>query len=156
MKSRWVLEEAEDALEREILIPAMLGEVRLPLGFRRVQCVPLDQSAQSLEALAAAIARVAAPATADGPVHVYPKVMHWKDIIGWIQDVGEFRVFGDRFEFVSEKQRIVMPFRQLKDFEVTGVGVYITTDVKHRFNLATFGAEREVVSAQLLGYFRGR
>ena len=36
-QSEWVLAEANDGLEREILIPVMLDEVRVPLVFRRKQ-----------------------------------------------------------------------------------------------------------------------
>lgn len=39
--SRWVKEEADEALERGILIPALIEEVPLPLGFRRLQAASL-------------------------------------------------------------------------------------------------------------------
>ena len=37
VKSDWVLAEANEGLERDILIPIMLDEVRVPLVFRRKQ-----------------------------------------------------------------------------------------------------------------------
>jgi DNA-binding CsgD family transcriptional regulator len=39
--SDWVKTEASAALEREVLLPATLEEVRLPLAFRRQQCIDL-------------------------------------------------------------------------------------------------------------------
>jgi formylglycine-generating enzyme len=39
--SRWVKEEAEDAATRDILVPALLGDVTVPLGFRRLQAAQL-------------------------------------------------------------------------------------------------------------------
>ena len=37
--SSWVLEEAWDGVERQILLPMLIEEVRIPLGFRRIQAV---------------------------------------------------------------------------------------------------------------------
>ena len=37
----WVLEEAEDARERQILIPVLMGKVKPPRGFRRIQAADL-------------------------------------------------------------------------------------------------------------------
>lgn len=37
IKSRWVIEEAQDGVERDILVPVFLDEVRPPLGFRELQ-----------------------------------------------------------------------------------------------------------------------
>jgi ATP/maltotriose-dependent transcriptional regulator MalT len=39
--SDWVKTEASAALERDVLLPATLEEVRLPLAFRRQQCIDL-------------------------------------------------------------------------------------------------------------------
>ena len=39
VKSEWVQAEASDGLERDILIPIMLDEVRVPVAFRRKQSV---------------------------------------------------------------------------------------------------------------------
>jgi TIR domain-containing protein len=41
VESRWVKEEAEDAAERNILIPALIDDVPLPLGFRRLHAARL-------------------------------------------------------------------------------------------------------------------
>lgn len=41
--SRWVLEEAEQAANRGILLPVMLDDVELPLGFRSVQAARLTE-----------------------------------------------------------------------------------------------------------------
>ncbi len=43
IKSRWVAEEAEQALERGILVPVLLDDVELPLGFRGVQTARLTE-----------------------------------------------------------------------------------------------------------------
>jgi hypothetical protein len=41
VESSWVKEEAEDAAQRSILIPALIDDVPLPLGFRRLQAARL-------------------------------------------------------------------------------------------------------------------
>jgi len=41
INSEWVQEEAEEAQERQILVPAMIDKVKPPLGFRRVQAARL-------------------------------------------------------------------------------------------------------------------
>jgi hypothetical protein len=41
--SRWVLEEAEQAAHRSILIPALIDDIAPPLGYRGVQCARLTQ-----------------------------------------------------------------------------------------------------------------
>src|SRR5687767_836415 len=37
VESRWVKEEADDAAQRNILVPALIDDVTPPLGFRRLQ-----------------------------------------------------------------------------------------------------------------------
>jgi hypothetical protein len=37
LSSPWVREEAQDGLDRDILVPAKIEMVRLPIGFRTVQ-----------------------------------------------------------------------------------------------------------------------
>ena len=39
--SHWVLEEAEDGRKREILVPAMIDDLKPPLGFSRLQTAQL-------------------------------------------------------------------------------------------------------------------
>jgi hypothetical protein len=39
--SDWVKTEANEALDRDVLLPVLLDEVRLPLAFRRSQCIDL-------------------------------------------------------------------------------------------------------------------
>ncbi len=39
--SAWVLEEAYEGLERGILLPVLIGETRLPFGYRRLQYIDL-------------------------------------------------------------------------------------------------------------------
>jgi hypothetical protein len=39
--SNWVKEEADDAAQRNILVPALIDDVALPLGFRRLQAARL-------------------------------------------------------------------------------------------------------------------
>lgn len=41
VSSRWVLDEASEGAARSILIPALIEDVRIPLGFRRIQTVRL-------------------------------------------------------------------------------------------------------------------
>jgi hypothetical protein len=41
MESRWVHEEADDALGRVVLIPVLIEDVRPPIGFRSIQAAHL-------------------------------------------------------------------------------------------------------------------
>ena len=41
VKSNWVKEEADEGLNKEILIPVIIEDVLLPMGFRRIQAVDL-------------------------------------------------------------------------------------------------------------------
>jgi len=41
VKSNWVQEEADEGLKKEILIPVIIEDVLLPMGFRRIQAVDL-------------------------------------------------------------------------------------------------------------------
>jgi hypothetical protein len=73
--SRWVKEEAEEAATRDILVPALLHDVTVPLGFRRLQAAkltgwPSSPSADhEFQELVASISRFVgtAPPTAPPP-----------------------------------------------------------------------------------------
>lgn len=41
VKSKWVKEEAIEGLEREILIPVLIEDVEIPIGFRRIHTINL-------------------------------------------------------------------------------------------------------------------
>lgn len=41
VKSDWVKEEATEAARRKVLIPVLIEQVTIPLGFRRIQAAPL-------------------------------------------------------------------------------------------------------------------
>jgi hypothetical protein len=41
VKSSWVKEEADEAARRKILVPALIDDVEIPLGFRRIQAAQL-------------------------------------------------------------------------------------------------------------------
>ena len=41
VRKEWVLEEASAGKEREVLLPALIADVALPLGFKRVQAANL-------------------------------------------------------------------------------------------------------------------
>ena len=43
VKSDWVLDEAYEGLERQILIPAMIDTTKIPFGYRRIQAVNLTR-----------------------------------------------------------------------------------------------------------------
>ncbi len=63
VKSRWVKEEAADATGRGILIPALIDQVPLPLGFRRIEAAKLigwsgDSGDPEFQQLLAAIGTV--------------------------------------------------------------------------------------------------
>lgn len=69
VKSNWVLSEAAEAQQRNVLIPAVIEPgVRLPLEFRRIQAADLSewrQTGTGLEKLVSAIATVIDPGRAD-------------------------------------------------------------------------------------------
>jgi len=43
VESDWVLEEAYEGMERNILLPAMIDGTRPPFGYRRIQAIKLDK-----------------------------------------------------------------------------------------------------------------
>lgn len=49
VRSNWVLEEAQEGLNRGVLIPVMFGPVNPPMGFRRVQVADLQDWKQATE-----------------------------------------------------------------------------------------------------------
>ncbi len=84
VKSDWVLAEANDGLERRILIPVLLDEVRVPLVFRRKQAAfligwPARQDTSEIQRLIDAIGDlIRRPAQ---PVHIplaRQKLLDWK------------------------------------------------------------------------------
>ena len=77
IESEWTKNEASAAAERNVLVPALLDDVRIPLEFRRKQTANLigwdgEASHEGFQALCEGIAgRTAAP-SASGPGHVPP------------------------------------------------------------------------------------
>jgi formylglycine-generating enzyme required for sulfatase activity len=68
VKSRWVQEEADRGLERNILIPILIDNVRPPLGFRSIQAVDLiswesKQSHSGFEKLITDISAILSPSS---------------------------------------------------------------------------------------------
>lgn len=47
VKSNWVKEEAEDGLEENKLVPALIDEVTIPRGFRRIQAAELQDASEN-------------------------------------------------------------------------------------------------------------
>ncbi|MEN0050652.1 MAG: TIR domain-containing protein [Bacteroidota bacterium] len=43
IQSNWVLEEAYEGLERDILVPTMIANTKIPFGYRRIQYVDLSK-----------------------------------------------------------------------------------------------------------------
>lgn len=43
VQSNWVLEEAYEGLERDILVPTMIANTRIPFGYRRIQYIDLSK-----------------------------------------------------------------------------------------------------------------
>jgi len=43
IQSNWVLEEAYEGLERDILVPTMIANTKVPFGYRRIQYVDLSK-----------------------------------------------------------------------------------------------------------------
>ncbi len=43
VESAWVLEEAYEGLERDVLLPVLIGKTRLPFGYRRLQYIDLSK-----------------------------------------------------------------------------------------------------------------
>ena len=58
VESEWVRTEANEGLERKILVPVAIDEVRLPLAFRRAQTIKLNDSGDGLGQLTEAITRL--------------------------------------------------------------------------------------------------
>lgn len=70
VKKNWVLEEAQDGLERSILVPAFIDRVKPPRGFRRIQAADLIDwdgaiTAGKFQRLVSAVALILGPALAD-------------------------------------------------------------------------------------------
>ena len=66
VKSDWVLDEAYEGLEREILIPAMIETTTLPFGYRRIQAINLSrwqgaESAKGIKDLISAVQPLFSP-----------------------------------------------------------------------------------------------
>lgn len=62
----WVLEEAEDGLERDILVPVFIQQVKPPRGFRRIQAADLSvwdgtDTATTFQQLVTDVARILGP-----------------------------------------------------------------------------------------------
>jgi hypothetical protein len=75
VESRWVREEAEDAAQRDVLIPALIEDVPPPLGFRRLQAArlvgwPVSHDANEFDQLTESIAAILA--TDASSSHVRP------------------------------------------------------------------------------------
>ena len=90
IESEWTKNEATVAAERNVLVPALLDDVRLPLEFRRKQTANLidwdgDASHEGFQALCEGIAgRIGAP-SATTPAHVLPPPppRRWPIASGW-------------------------------------------------------------------------
>jgi hypothetical protein len=73
VRSDWVKEEAAEAARRKTLVPALIDDVQIPLGFRRIQAARLigwegaddDPEFQQLLASVARILGVARPTSAE-------------------------------------------------------------------------------------------
>jgi hypothetical protein len=72
ISSGWVKSEASAARQRGILVPAMIDDVKIPLGFRDIQCAnlvgwsgdPANEEYQSLRSGLQAVMTIAAPVKA--------------------------------------------------------------------------------------------
>ena len=91
IESEWTKNEATVAAERNVLVPALLDDVRIPLEFRRKQTANLidwdgDASHEGFQALCEGIAgRIGAP-SATMPTHVLPPPpprRRWPIASGW-------------------------------------------------------------------------
>ena len=91
IESEWTKNEATVAAERNVLVPALLDDVRIPLEFRRKQTANLidwdgDASHEGFQALCEGIAgRIGAP-SATTPTHVLPPPpppRRWPIASGW-------------------------------------------------------------------------
>lgn len=85
VKSSWVRSEAADARDRNILIPAMLEDVKVPLAFRHLQTAQLqdwsgDREHPQAQALRAAVAAVMAR-QAPAPVAVPSPPVAWPHVV---------------------------------------------------------------------------
>lgn len=94
-----------------------------------------------------------APQCVNEIIQKYANVIHWEDFLGFIQDVGDFLVFADRFEFKSNNQHFIMPFDHIRQIKVAGVTVHITVGSHHyKFSRPTFG--ETLTSEKLYAYMK--
>ena len=109
----WVIEEAAEGLQRGILVPALIENVRPPLGFREIQAADLvgwegDAAAVAFRRLCADIeAQIGAPARV-APARLQPVAhINPKDGYVWIAPGGFWMgaTPGDAEAFPHEKPR---------------------------------------------------
>ena len=89
IESEWTKNEATVASERNVLVPALLDDVRIPLEFRRKQTANLidwdgDVSHEGFQALCEGIAGRLGAASVAATVRVLPPPPHrWPTLSGW-------------------------------------------------------------------------
>ena len=99
VESRWVRTEAEEGRSRNILIPVLIEDVRLPLAFRMIQAVDLrswsgDPGAREIAALYGAIAQLTAPSHTATPEEILNKgeifVSYSREDISYARELIEY------------------------------------------------------------------
>jgi TIR domain len=90
IESEWTKNEATAAAERNVLVPALLDDVRIPLEFRRKQTANLidwdgEASHEGFQALCEGVAGRIGPPSGTGPTQVLPPPPppRWPIASGW-------------------------------------------------------------------------
>ena len=112
VKSRWVQEEADHGLERNILIPILIDEVRPPLGFGSVQAADLvnwtpDQSSPGFEKLIGDISAICPRHGNIGEVELIgeKEPVGTQELDDISRGVGNFKEFVDKVQPSIDKRR---------------------------------------------------
>ena len=140
--SHWVMDEAGEGMRRGILVPALLQDVEIPLGFREVQAIDLsneaDAAGEAHDALVAGVARVLGTpaiepvkppryvrlATTWGPplAAVLPAAIAIPILLGPVgETVIDLDVTATQVGFTSARQQEITDLMILADMEADGL-----------------------------------
>lgn len=127
--SRWVRNEALEGLERDVLIPVLLDDVRVPVAFRQTQAIDLRAAARAHDEashpLLAAVARLAATGSrlpesiAPVPAVDRPSIA----VLPFRAETGEAQ---DEFLVHSLVEDLTARFAQVPGFFVIASGTMLT------------------------------
>jgi hypothetical protein len=141
-QSNWVLDEAGDGFRRGILVPALLDDVEIPLGFRQVQAINLAHSTgdedRDLDGLVAAVGRVLGQPVVEPPKPPWALALlkRWGSFAGIVlplvvvlllqtvrarQTTIDLEVHASEVSFGSTEQQDVSDLMLVSDLDVAGL-----------------------------------